>query len=1100
MMSMRHLQALFLFFYGALPKTAADGVTQKSPALGASDELPVSPPLTEVGLLCENTIKLAVPADENPKIVTGAHAKLISFLDCSFHDTRSVPATVYQIEGTGAMLDVFLFRDEFGSSEVAVFEGCPSRARNNSTGATNNGSGGSIKFANCVVGQYPQGARWQTKVGQLYTIVVYSYASLSSTAFILQIEVVEANPVCGTDGISPIHLDALNTNSSVQILGGSEDSVKVTDLPPCDYQTRSTSVLYKITVDLQPNVVFSVFVEGNDAVVTVYQGNCETGYSCLPLSDVIINDTAIGYKSSKMIMENKYGKKEGTSTFSVESQVRQGGIAMPRVTYNVQSFHHGKAGAIYLIAVSSCCGVKIGDFRLTLKGTSYGNVCEDSVEIDLSAGESSVTVDLSEAKVYRNLYSCHTRGDYDVNGYQSSSVDGTALITSPVASYKITGDGNTYIAYIAPPHIGQIRTTLFKTNFCDRKPHCLQGDNFSNLLLIETRVNETYYLAVYSEQTEDNGSYNLTISPVSKSTPCEDAINLKSVGDGITVNGTLEGTALYNKLSMCNVYGELSRFRVYAFVAEKDGPMLVTAKVDPNLNFYPSLTVVTSCVSGECIAGLSNFEVEVMQPAVVWYAELGVTYYIAVSRIDYIAYNGDFQLTMEPLTMTTICDYENVVDMGTVPDEGATFDGSTISGPLFTVPTSCQEEGAPISPTSRAATFTLQGDGNAYMLSVSDASGINPQATVFQGSCDNFVCIPTDVYADSFLVGTEMGETYTIVVGDCCIAVNLGGTFKLHAKKIIAGNLTADAKTLDVPVSTETQRVLGSTSLGRLYPGLPLCQFSVDSPASIYKIDTGVGLFSAQVTGFGFDAQLSLFKEDAIRGLDCYGTHGHRDVSWEVTKTQNLYLVVYGCCGMSAAGDFSLQLSKLNISGNPCDDANDLGNVPDDGLRYVGTLSDLSLAATVGFENESICDYGGQHTFPPMRSKLFIVYGNGKTLKASALVSHTTSNQISLTVVKSFCGSVECIEGAYSTIDPFESITWPSVAGETYDIVVSTSLMETDDEFLLMVYEEGLELFGSNSSKGTNHGVNNLNSSSNKLVKCMWMMTAVVMGAMFCCY
>ncbi len=676
---------------------------------------------------------------------------------------------------------------------------------------------------------------------------------------------------------------------------------------------------------------------------------------------------------------------------------------MPRVTYNGQSFHHEKAGAIYLIAVSSCCDVDIGDFRLTLKGTSYGNVCEDSVESNLSTGESSVTVNLSEAKVYRSLYSCHASGDYNVNRYQTSNVDRTALITSPAAFYKITGDGNNYIAYIVPPHRTN-QDNSFISSFCDRTPQCLQEDNFSNLLLIKTRVNETYYLAVYSEQTEDKGSYNLKISPVSRNTPCQDAINLKSVGDGITVNGTLAGTALYNKLSMCNIYGEFSQLRVYSFVAEKDSPTVVAAKVDPNLNFYPSLTVVTSCVSTECIAGLSNFEVEVTQPAIIWYAESGVTYYIAVSRLDHITYNGDFQLTMEPLTITTICDYENVVDMGTMPDEGTTFDGSTISGPLFSVPALCQKEGAAISPTSRAATFTLQGDGNAYMLSVSDASGISPQATFFQGSCDNLVCIPTDLYADSFLVGTEMGETYTIVVGDCCTAVYLGGTFKLHAKKIIAGNLTADAKALNVPVGTETQRVLGSTSLGRLYPGLPLCHFLVDSPATIYKIDTGVGLFSAQVTGFGFDAQLSLFKEDAIGGLDCYRTHGYREVSWEVTKTQNLYLVVYGCCGMSAAGDFSLQLSQLNISGKLCNDAYDLGNIPDDGLSYVGTLSDLSLVATVGFKKELICEYGGKHTFPPMWSKLFTVHGNGKTLAAFALVSHTTSNQISLTVVKSFCG------------------------------------------------------------------------------------------------
>ncbi|GAX18750.1 hypothetical protein FisN_26Hh043 [Fistulifera solaris] len=1089
---MRRFRAIFSVICGILSETAADGKDLTPKPLDLSDGL--SPPLTESGSLCEEALQLSVPADGSPQVIRGAHAKLFSFSDCAFNDIKAVSATVYQIEGSGTMLDVFLFRDELGSNKVAVMEGCPSKAGNNFTGAPKDSSGG--MSSNCVVEQYAQGARWQTKAGQLYTIIIYSPASISSTAYILRIESIQASPVCGTIANSFIQLDALNTGNSLQLLGGLEDSVSgVTDLPPCDYQTRSSSVLYQITVGLQPNAVISVFVEGDDSVVTVYEGNCDSGYSCLPLSDVITDDTAIDYKGSKMISENKDGKREGTGALALEPQVRRGGIAIPRVTYSGQSFHHEKAGTTYLIEVSSCCGASIGDFRLTLNATSYGNVCEDSVEIDLLSGKSSVTVNLSEAKVYRNLDSCHASGDYDVDGHRTSNVGSTAFISSPAVIFKITGDGNSYIAYIAPLHpnssIEQIRTTLLMSSYCDRTLQCLQGDNFSNLLLIETRVNETYYLAVYSEQTEDKESYDMIISPLSRNTPCQDAINLESVGDGITVNGTLAGAALYNKLSMCNVYGQFSRFRVYSFVADKDGPMVATAKVDPNLNFYPFLTVVTSCVNGECIAGLSHVEIEVSQPAVVWYAESGSTYYVAVRRLDYVTYNGNFQLTVEPLTTTAICDYENVVDMGTIPDEGATFDGSTISGPLFSVPDSCQKELADTFPTSRAATFTLKGDGNAYMLSVSDASGISPQVIVFQGSCDNLSCIPTDLNADSFLVGTKLGETYTIVIGDCCTSVHIGGTFKLHAKKIISGNFTADAKALSVPVGTETQRVLDSTSLGRLYPGLPLCHFSVDSPATVYKIESSVGLFSAQVTGFGFDAQLSLFKEDATGVLDCYGTHDNREISWEVKKAQDLYLVVYGCCGMSVAGDFSLQLSRMKIRGEPCNDVHDLGTVSEDGLNYVGTLSELSIVATDAFESELICEYARQHTFPLVRSKIFKVNGNGKILAASALVSQTTSMQISHTVVKSFCGSAECIEGAYFSASPFGLIIWPSVAGETYDIVVSTSLSETDDEFILMVYEEGSELFQSNSTKEIDH--DDLNSSSNKRMKGMWM---ALVGAM----
>ncbi len=1085
---MRRLQAIFCVLCGALPTTSAD-----SPPTPPTAPDSLAPPLSEIGSLCEDTIMLTIPAEGSPMVVTGAHTKLFSFLDCAFLDTGSAPATVYQMEGTGAMVDVFLFGDQFGSSQVAVFEGCR-------TGRNGNVGGG--KYPNCVAGQYAQGARWQAKAGQLYTIVVYSFASLSSTSFILQIETIKASPICDMKGFSSRNVGTLDT-TSVQLLGGSEDSVTITDLPPCDYQTRSSFVLYEFTV-LQSNVIISASVEGVDSVVTVYQGNCESSYTCLPHAGS--GDASVSDKSS-VVNRNSEEVTDGEGASGMESQVRLESIAMPRANYNVHSFHNEMAGATYLVAVSSCCGNNVEDFRLTLNVTEYGNVCEDSVEINLSSNETSAIVNLSKGKVYQDLSSCHANGYLDSSGQQASM-----MISSPVAFYKLIGDGNNYIAYIAPSDpnksFGQVRTSLYTTTTCNKPPECLRGDNQNNQLLISTVIGETYYLASYSDHTEDQGSYVLKMRSLSSKTPCEDATYLGSVGNtGLTVNGTLSEVAFYSNFSICNVYAETTRFRVFLFIAEKDGPMVATAtKVDPNINFYPLLTVVTSCESGECIAGSSNFDIDLLTPALFWNAEAGVKYYVVVSSLELTFDSGEFILTVEPLTATTICG-ENVVDMGIIPREGAMFNGSTISGPLFAIPASCQDDKT-IAMVSRSTTFTLRGDGNVYLLSVSDAFGFSPQATVFDGSCENLRCIPTDAYVSSFLVDTALDETYTIVIGDCCDPVGLGGTFRLHAKKVNKGSLTSDAMAMNLPWGTETKRVTGSTSSGSFYPGLPLCHISVDSPATVYKLDFGDGYFSAQVSGFSFDAQLSLLKANDLSGFECYGTHGHRHVFWEVGEAQSLYLVVHGCCDMNAVGDFSLQLRKLSISGEPCNDVHDLGNVPKDGLVYVGTSNDWFFVANDGSESEPLCEYENQRAFSPERSKLFTVDGSGKTLAASAFVSHTTAIRISLTVVKSFCGSVECIEGAYLTVDPFESITWPSVPGETYDIFVTMSVSETEDEFILMVYEDGTELFGSNRTAVTGLGNNTMNdtshgadSSSSKLRKAIsFLLNAGVLVVMFCCY
>ncbi|GAX23988.1 hypothetical protein FisN_26Lh051 [Fistulifera solaris] len=1010
-----HVKALVFLFCGLLPLSALEG-------------LPPSPPLTEVGSLCGDTIALSIPMDGNPKIVAGAHSKLFSFFDCDYVEAGPVPATIYQIEGTGTMLEAALLAHPQGSlSEIGVFKGCPSEPGSNT---------GMDLYPNCVVGQYYQGARWMAKAGQLYTIVVYSLMDPSSSDFILRVETAEADSICGTEGEnagSLVDLGKLNTTTgSLQQLGGPEDSMLVTDLPFCDYKPQSSSALYKFTVP-QPNVSVVVQVEGGDGVgdayVTVYQGNCESGYSCLKPG----NDTALGRPLDNTV----------------------------RALYNVHSFHNEKAGTTYIAAVNSCCNADITDFRLTVNISSYGNICEDSAVVDLSSGAYSTVVNLSGKKVYSDLYSCQVTSEdsYDEITPPISSKS-TILISGPTAFYKIEGDGNTYVAYGAPADqgqdYGQIRMSVFSASSCEGTPQCLKQDK--NFISIDTMIGETYYLAIYNEYADTKGSYDLKIASVSVRSLCKDATDLGTVNSAeLTVRGTSAKVGFYTTLDICNVYGENVHSRVFSFVAERDGPIMASVKADPTVDFYPQVTVVPNC-SGESCIDVAFSEGDMMSPRAIWTAESGVTYYVIVYTFD-IYNTGQFDLMLEPLTTTPICDNENVVILGAIPNKGALFEGNTLSQPLFSVASSCHEDGAYFSELTRGATFSLSGDGNAYVISFT-ANDFSPMMTVFNGGCESFECIPT-ASAGTFLLDTKVGETYTILVGDCCSAGGSGGTFNLHVNKVAKGNITADFVEKLESIGNKTKKVLGSTKEGLFFPSLPACYFPVDSPAVVYELNTSDGYFSAQVSGFGFSAYLALYKADGSGGFECYGTQGPQEVSWEGEEAKSLYLVVFGSA--NEVGDFSLRLNKHPISGEPCDDVCDLGNVTENGLVHVETLDGWSFPP----ENQTVCEYEGHRTVPGGRSKIYSVVGNGMTLVASTFISQMTRNQgisVSVTVVKGVCGAVECIEGAYSNSSSFWSLTWPSVAGETYDIVVSMCCSFDDapfmeDDFVLMVYEDGTKLF-----------------------------------------
>ncbi len=624
--NMQYLKVPPLALGCALPRTVAD--PRPSTVLQLDLSSPVGRPPD-----CHNTICLSVPSDGDPKIVIGAHSMFDYIFQCNFGDARCSLGTVYQIEGTGVLLEVsLLFGPSSSTGSIAVFEGCLSgaSATDGSDSTHNEGI-----FPDCVRDDSNQGTRWIAKKGHFYSIVVYARLGPSSKPFILRVNTAKSYPVCDTEEkkmIAPVDLGTVNATS----------------------------------------------------------------------------------------------------------------------------------------------------------------VCEDSSAVDMVSGRFSATVNHHDAKLYRDLHACFAMYHGQQDRLQSSYVSIAEPINSPARVFKITGDGETYVAYATHSSAPDpytilsdfVKMALFTVSECEATPQCVQGHEYRRTISFETTAGETYYLAVYNDDGDSLETLDLQLSFLSSKAPCEDATNLGIVGSsGRTISGTMDGANLYKGLEYGSFY-EIIRARVFAFVAEKDGPFMVTVKGSVTTPYNCS-KICWGLVRGECLhytllhvtaVPSCDVKAKLRNPGTPYFATSGVSYDVVVFS-NHLFASEDFQLAIDFLETAEVCGSEHVVNMGSIPDEGTVFSGTTEFAPLFVLPQSCQVHNNYASPVTRAAKFSLTGDGNTYML-IMGAYSSHFQILVFQGSCEDLECMPQPE-ASRVLLDTKVGETYTVLVSDG----TSNGEFILHVNK-----------------------------------------------------------------------------------------------------------------------------------------------------------------------------------------------------------------------------------------------------------------------------------------------------------------------------
>ncbi|GAX23992.1 hypothetical protein FisN_26Lu073 [Fistulifera solaris] len=197
--NMRYLKVPLLALGCALPRTVADPAPlELLPPKRLLVELlpPDSPFFYKFTSMCHNNICLSAPSAEGPTLVTGRHSTFVLFDNCEESDF--FVGTVYQIEGTGGMLEVSLPLNSLRWMSIAVYETCSS------------GADGDIDdeemSPDCVPDSY-RGTRWMAHKGRLYSIVVrWLLLGSFSNRFILRVNAVKPSPHGDKD-------DDENTNS-----------------------------------------------------------------------------------------------------------------------------------------------------------------------------------------------------------------------------------------------------------------------------------------------------------------------------------------------------------------------------------------------------------------------------------------------------------------------------------------------------------------------------------------------------------------------------------------------------------------------------------------------------------------------------------------------------------------------------------------------------------------------------------------------------------------------------------------------------------------------------------------------------------------------
>jgi|GEM_PF-7014106 len=322
--------------------------------------------------------------------------------------------------------------------------------------------------------------------------------------------------------------------------------------------------------------------------------------------------------------------------------------------------------------------------------------------------------------------------------------------------------------------------------------------------------------------------------------------------------------------------------------------------------------------------------------------------------------------------------------------------------------------------------FKFTGDGQNTIISTCESANFNTIINVYRGSCNLLICVAgNDDYCSQksqVAFSTTSGTVYYVLVQGPGY-----GNFTI-TRTCTSGPNTNDVYTNATPIGCG-YTLSGNTYWATLDNNVPLCSgTTIDAPGVWYKFtgnDQNV-MISTCPQNNTFFARLKIYKLVdnnlvCVANNDGYCFPGSQ-VSFNAKDGIEYYILVHGF--NNEKGDFQLKLNCVNLPpGDLCSNA-----IP---LNCGASLSGNTLNASYDPEM-MLCGYGSLSFTPGI---WYTFTGDGQNATISTCHPNTNFGA-RLTVFSGQCDGLLCIGRDNQFCGSKGQITFPTIIGETYYIIV----------------------------------------------------------------
>jgi hypothetical protein len=481
----------------------------------------------------------------------------------------------------------------------------------------------------------------------------------------------------------------------------------------------------------------------------------------------------------------------------------------------------------------------------------------------------------------------------------------------------------------------------------------------------------------------------------------------------------------------------------YSFVAEES--TFMQASTCNNADFDTQITVLSGhCGELNCVTFNDNACGD--QSQAIWFAEKGVTYFVAVSgyRDDW----GEYTLTMQPTTINDQCN-----DAGIPLKLGEALSGTTSGAASDQTLESCDD----VDISNSGVWYQVKDvDGPVITNAIGRALDFSGQVSVYDGTCDQLVCMAGSK-AGSVSWTANRDSSYLVYVN----GADSEGDFDLFFGRDAQKDTCRFADSL-LPSSFA---FIGDTQDTRQHnvQSCGIDGISHSAPGMWFNVKGTGNYLTASTCSYEsvLDAEISIFR-GSCDNLECIDGTGDAlpcegGVTWETTKEEEYFIYVSG--RGSRVGKFWLTVIEEDaipvkvetgaptetVPGSVCSEPLALESFTPKTKEYLGSTA---LGSALGSEIPLF--FGGN--VASSRGVWYEVEGSGSFVEVSTCKEGMKfDSRISL--FSGDCGSLRSVGKTAACGGDSDSIKWQSAPGQAYLLFVHGPNVETIGEYNLMLTE-----------------------------------------------